>query len=55
MLLVLPSCGIPKLRQAEPGPDLPARLSVERPARKTHLSSDSFPNREIRYLSYNPH
>jgi len=24
MLLVLPSCAIPPLRQAEPGPDLPA-------------------------------
>ncbi len=26
MLLVLPSCGIPHLRQAEPGPGLPAEL-----------------------------
>ena len=28
---------------------------MERPARKTHVSSDGFPNRAIRYLSYNPH
>jgi hypothetical protein len=27
MLLVLPSCGIPKLRQAEPGPGLPLQCS----------------------------
>src|SRR5271166_675963 len=26
MRLVLPSCAIPNLRQAEPGPDLPARF-----------------------------
>ncbi len=24
LLLILPSCGIPNLRQARPGPDLPA-------------------------------
>ena len=31
------------------------QASMTRPARKTHVSSDSFPNRAIRYLSYNPH
>jgi outer membrane protein, multidrug efflux system len=28
MVLVLPSCGIPNLRQAEPGPGLPAVFPV---------------------------
>ena len=31
----------PSLRQAEPGPALPAKPSMERPARKTQLSSGS--------------
>ena len=54
MLLVLPSCGIPKLRQAEPRPDLPAGFNGATSSENS-LSSDSFPNRKIRYLSHNPH
>src|SRR5436853_482904 len=45
MLLVLPSCAIPHLRQAEPGPDLPASFNgVTSPDNSALLGVDAFFN-----------
>ncbi len=43
ILLVLPSCGIPNLRQADPGPDLPEGFEgATRSENSSHVGIEAF-------------